>query len=420
MKLFAVLGLMALLFATTGVAAETNLVANGSFEQSLRAGVPDDWACAGNAAVHQVLALDTGRDGKRCAKLECSEFTGDGPDFHVMICQVGKVTVRQGQWYRLTLWAKSAGLKSGSVEVALSNTRRWENAGLEDVFTPGSEWGQFQFLFRASQDLPAEASRLQIWFKGTGTLWLDDVVLTETSEGQQWFPQIATDGVKNFVPNSSFECGTANWGSFTYGLSGWAGNLYRLEGEMDAAVARHGGHSLKIALTPRTLPVFYFDYYDAVRQPVRRVLAANQGWFHVRPGEALTLSAYLRADAEGVAAQLVAIGAPDHLQQKQVMVGKEWQRYEFTFAPRQPYLFIAVGLDLEASKRDAATVWLDAVQLERGDHATAYEPRLPVESFIETEQAGNIFTNAAAGLSFTLRAFNDTDRKRRGVGGSSN
>ncbi|MFO1500990.1 MAG: hypothetical protein U1G07_21805 [Verrucomicrobiota bacterium] len=34
----------------------------------------------------------------------------------------------------------------------------------------------------------------------------------------------ATEGVTEWVPNGSFECGTANWGS-TWGLSGWAGNL---------------------------------------------------------------------------------------------------------------------------------------------------------------------------------------------------
>ena len=411
MKCAAVLVFLALFAAAPVRAEETNLVANGSFEQSQgKAGVPDDWSAAGNRAIQQQLTLDTGRDGKRCAKLTCTEFTGDGPDFHAMICQVGKVSVRQGQWYRLTFWAKAEGIQGGTVDVALTDTRQWENAGLEEVFTPGAQWQQFDFLFRAGEDLPASASRLQFWFKGTGTLWLDDVVLAESAGGQQWFPQISTDGVKNFVPNSSFECGTANWGSFTYGLSGWAGNLYRLEGESDAAVAQHGRHSLRIALTPKTLPVFYFDYYDPVRQPVRRVLAANQGWFRVKPGEKLTLSAFLRADAEGVAAQLAANEAPSHLLRKQVTVGKEWQRHEFTFAPTQPFLFIAIGLDLEASSGTPRRLWLDAVQLERGDHATAYEPRQPVEAFIETGATGNIFTNPAAGLTFTLRAFNNTDR----------
>ena len=231
-------------------------------------------------------------------------------------------------------------------------------------------------------------------------------------DGQQWFPQISTEGVKNFVPNSSFECGTANWGSFTYGLSGWAGNLYRLEGEADGAVAQHGQRSLRIALTPGTLPVFYWDYYDPLRQPVRRALAANRGWFRVKPGEKLTLSAYLRADAEGVAAQLAVIEAPSHLLRKQVTVGKEWERHQFTFTPTQPFLFIAVGLDLEASRREAATLWLDAVQLERGDHAAAYEPRQPVEAFLQSAVARNIFTNPAAGMAFTMQAFNNTEREQ--------
>jgi len=397
--------------AALGRAVETNLVANGSFEQSQpNAGAPDEWSAVGNRAIHQQLTLDTGRDGQRCAKLACTEFSGDAPDSHVMLCQTGKISVRQGQWYRITFWAKAEGIKGGAVEVALTDTRRWENAGLEEVFSPGAQWAECEFRFRARDDLAAVASRLQFWFKGTGTLWLDDVVLAEAAGGQEWFPQIATEGVKNFVPNSSFECGTANWGSFTYGLRGWAGNLYRLEGEADGTVAQHGRHSLKIALTPETLPVFFFDYYDPVRQPVRRVLAANQGWFRVKPGEKLTLSAFLRADADGVAAQLAANEAPSHLQRKQVTVGKEWQRCEFTFTPTQPFLFIAVGLDLEATKRDAATLWLDAVQLERGDHATAYEPRLPVESYLETSVTGNLFTNTASGLTLTVRAFNNTER----------
>jgi hypothetical protein len=38
-----------------------------------------------------------------------------------------------------------------------------------------------------------------------------------------------------------------------------------------------------------------------VTQPVRRVLAANRGWFRVQPGQPLTLAVCLRADAEEVA-----------------------------------------------------------------------------------------------------------------------
>jgi len=355
------------------------------------------------------LIFDAGRDGGHCAKLGCTEFTGDGPDFHARLCQVGKVSVRRGQRSLLAFWARAQGVEGGAVEVALSNTREWDNAGLADVFRAGARWDRFELLFRANSDLPAATSRLQFWFKGTGTLRLDDVELTESAEGQEWFPQIATEGRQNFVPNSSFECGAANWGSSTWGLSGWAGNLYRLEGELDGAVAQHAQHSLRISLNPATLPVFWFDDDEPVRQPVRRVLVANRGWFRVKPGERLTLSAFLRADVEGATAQLAAVEPGNRALRQAVTVGCEWTRQEFSFVPSQPFLFIAVGLDMEGSPREAAILWVDAIQLQRGAHATAYEPHRPVESFLEAAVAGNILTNAAQGATFIVRGFNNAD-----------
>jgi hypothetical protein len=404
-------GWLALSGTFSACAQITNLVVNGSFESDLaRPGAPDAWAAAGNPAIKQRLLLDAGRDGRRCAKLECTEFSGDGPDFHVMICQQGQVQVTDGRWYRLGFRAKAQDIKAGSVEVALTDTRRWQNAGLAEAFCPRPEWQQFELLFRATEDLPAPVSRLQFWFKGTGTLWLDDVELAESAAGQQWYPQLATEACKNLVPNSSFECGGANWGSFTWGLQGWAGNLYRLEAGLDAKLAHHGQQSMRISLGPERLPVFWFDYYEPIRQPVRRVLVANQGWLRVKPGEPLTLSAYLRADAEGAVAQMALVEAPAHTQHRQATIGTSWQRCQFTFTPNQPFVFVALGLDLEASKRDAATLWLDAIQLERGRQATAYEPCQPVESFIETGVEGNVFTNVNQGTAFTVRAFNNADQ----------
>jgi hypothetical protein len=93
-----------LLYITTAVCQE-NLVYNGSFEE-VSGNVPDGWRVAGNDAVKQRLVLDIGRDGKNCAKLECVEFKGDGPDYHVMLCQIGKVSVKKGQWYRILFTQK--------------------------------------------------------------------------------------------------------------------------------------------------------------------------------------------------------------------------------------------------------------------------------------------------------------------------
>ena len=408
---------MALLFflGSACATAPLELVFNGSFAE-LSAGLPAGWETSGAQTVEQKLTSERGREGHSCARLECTAFSGDGPSTHAMLCQVGHVTVRQGRWYRLTFGAKGAGIKAGFVDVALTDMRIWENAGLSEVCAPLADWQRFEMLFQAKANLPATHSRLQFWFRGTGTLWLDEVSLVESDIGQQWYPQISTTGVKNFIPNSSFECGGANWGSITYGLSSWAGNLYRLEGEFDPIAPQHGGHSLKIELNPRSLPVFWFDYYDPVRQPVRRVLAANKGWFRVAPGERLTLSAFLRADAENTAAEFVINECNGWTQKKQVSSGKAWQRHEFTFAPHQPFIFIAIGPDLDASHRDTTTFWLDAIQLERGEHATTYEPRVPVESFMESTAAGNIFMNPANGLQLVVRAFNNADKPAKLTG----
>jgi hypothetical protein len=152
-------------------ADEANLVANGSFEESrVKPGVPDGWSVSGNRSIKQQVTLDTGRDGKRCGKLECSEFTVGGPANHAMICQIGQVRLRQGQWYRLSLWAKAQGIEEGAVEVAISNMAGWENGGLADAFLPHATWEHFEFLFRGRADVPAATSRLQFWFKSTGTL----------------------------------------------------------------------------------------------------------------------------------------------------------------------------------------------------------------------------------------------------------
>ncbi|MBI4605032.1 MAG: carbohydrate binding domain-containing protein [Planctomycetes bacterium] len=178
-----------------------NLVANGSFE-ALRAGStePEAWSAAGNAAVKQELALDAGRDGKRCARLRCTTFAGDAPDSHAMICQVGRVSVSAGKWYRLSFWARGEGIRHRAVDVALSDTRKWENAGLAETFQAGPRWDRVELVFRAVRDLAAADGRLQFWFRSTGSLWLDDVTLAETSATEERLPQVATEGFDNFVP----------------------------------------------------------------------------------------------------------------------------------------------------------------------------------------------------------------------------
>ena len=100
-------------------------------------------------------------------------------------------------------------------------------------------------------------------------------------------------------------------------------------------------------------------------------------------------------------AQLAVNEAPERLQHRQVHVGPDWKRYEFTFTPSEPFLFVAVGLDLEATKRNRGVLWVDAVQLERGVKATEYQPRIPVESYVDSNVSGFV-TDAKEGASLSL------------------
>ena len=395
------------LFCITTAFCQENLVYNGSFEE-VAGNVPVGWRVAGNDAVKQRLMLDVGRDGKRCAKLECVEFNGDGPDYHVMLCQIGKVSVKKGQWYRISFYAKGEGIRGSAVNLGLSNTKVWSNVGLDEAFIVEKDWNKYEFVFQGRSDLPAEASRLQFWFKSEGVLWLDDVELVRVEEGRQWLPQITADGVKNLIPNSSFECGEAGWGSFTYGLSGWAGNLYKLYGKIDNSTAYQGKSSLKIS--SEDFPVFYFDYFEPVSQKVSRVYAANCGWFKVNQNDDLTLSAYMRAIDDGTKGELIINEANGRRQSKRVTINRDWERFEFSFKPSDKFFYIAVGLD--ATGKDSAIVWIDAVQLEYGNKSTAYQPRKEVESFVLTLSPNNISKNPENGIDAKIVVFNNSDKEQ--------
>jgi len=217
-----------------------------------------------------------------------------------------------------------------------------------------------------------------------GTLWLDDVELVETTRARNGFPK-SPRWPENFVPNSSFECGRANWGSFTYGLSGWLGTSIAwkvswTEPSPNTAVKAedraHAGNAAGVLVRllrtrPSTGP-------PSARGKPRLV--------RVKSGEALTLSAFLRADADGPSPTGGQPGA-DTVAPQSVTVGTQWRRYEFTFTPTEPFLFIAVG-SIWSFAALLGHVVGDAIQLERGERASTYEPRQPFESFLEASVPG--------------------------------
>ena len=230
---------------------------------------------------------------------------------------------------------------------------------------------------------PSDTSRLVIPGLKAGEIYLRN-------------PRIPTIASKNMLPNASFELGTDGWSSAGK-ETGWGGDLWSLFGVIDTTVFYEGKRSLRIDLGPGKTESTYFDVWPMARKAQTAPLAANRGWIEVVPGQKYVLSAYMRANRVGIPAVLrvyqsadLAIQVKINSQEKGVTLTDTWARYYSIISASDKQLFIAVGPDL-ANENDSATVWIDAVQLEKAVIPTDFQLRSPFEIGLSTGKFGNIF-----------------------------
>lgn len=380
-------------------AGGTNLLRNPGFDADADDdGIPDEWRAAGDSkSVTQNLSFDKGRDGGRCARLSCTQFKAESPASHAMLCQMG-VPVRRGTNYRVTLWERGEGILSEIISVGLSDTSSWESCRLDGSFVPTRDWQQYEFLFRATRECSSE-SRFQIWFSSVGTLWVDDVEFGEASADARRPGQIiSADTRTNLVPNASFECASAMWGSAEWDRTAhWGGGMNCLFGTIDKQNAVHGQCSLRIELTPETQPVSFFDYFDLYRTPIYAPLSASIGFIEVEPGRPYTLSAYMKAEESNTPARLALRQFEGRSFDKGARVSRSWERFVMTFKPSSRWCYVLAGPDLRKSDENpnpppSATLWVDGIQLEKGEKPSAFVPRETAEVGIETDKPGNVFS----------------------------
>ncbi len=391
--------------APTQAAEAVNLVVNGDFAKVAADGRPEHWQAAGDSGVVQRLEAARDADGRPYARLVCAEFKQSGPSSHAMLAQVGAVRLVGGRMYEFSCRARAEGIGGRSVSVAISDMKDWSNAGLEGSLRVGRAWRTHRRVFHATRDV-GPTSRLQIWFGETGTLSLADVRIVEWRPEAVVFTNVVpAAGGKNLVPNGSFEVGAGGWSSLGQG-AGW-GDLDRLHGRIERSGGTQGQAFLRIPLGGRATPVLYFDYYEPVVRRELRPLAANLGWIEVEKGAAYTLSCDLRAGRDGVRAMLgLRTADPSGSEQtltQTVRLGTAWKRYAVTFKPARRYAFVLVGPDLE--EEEDVQVDVDAVQLEKGERATDFEPRAAVEFAFEPSEAAGIF-EAGRSASLIVRACN--------------
>jgi hypothetical protein len=208
-------------------------------------------------------------------------------------------------------------------------------------------------------------------------------------------PRFEPTGSKNLTRNSSFECGSDLWSSLGE-QTGWGGELSGLHGVIESGGAWHGGACLRIDMGPGVTPVTCFDVWPPDRDVQHAPMAASIGWIAVTPGQPVTLSAYLRSSVAGTKARFLLRFAGNALEPIQkvshdVVLSDEWARFTFTQSALDEDMCIAVGPDLTAMPDETVSCWIDAVQLELGSQATAYEPFEPVEIGFQTGCYGNVY-----------------------------
>jgi hypothetical protein len=386
-------------------ALEVNLVANGDFSAATD-GQPREWATSGSPAhVSQTLRVEHDDSGKPFARLVCTRCEGQGGDTHAMLAQNGMVALKRNQLYRFSCRLRATGLKSRTVGVAIQETQGWLPTGLFTEFTLSPAWQPYETLFRATRDV-GPTGRLQIWFAEPGTLDVADVAIVEvTAERIVPTDTIAATEANNLVPNGSFELGGTGWSSMGAGI-GW-GDFDHLHGTIHDDGGTHGDKFLRIALGDDRTPVLYFDYFEPQVKRERRVLAATVGWIHVEKGAAYTIGCDLRASADHVRAVLgvrtedPADGSRNDCSQT-VELTTAWRRYSHTFRPEHEWLFVFAGPDLVEEGR--VHVDIDAVQLEKAERATSFEPRSEVEFAIEPKEPAGIFVEGeSAALALRVR-----------------
>lgn len=277
-------------------------------------------------------------------------------------------------------WVGSLDLSSAeavSLEVRAHNAGLAQNLGIYfgsgDGWYPRFWWGglpdawtrrTFHFDEFGVEGEPAgwgniSRFRFSLWGNGPG-----HVVFR-----MRGFRAIAGDPHRNFLRNGSFEVPGPlpyAWSNGHWGLGHlpWAADtdLWRRHFSLDSTVARHGQASLRLLNPP--------DYPKLNAVSACFVLPAARA-------EAYTLSAWLRADRDGLPVTVTCGG-----REVSAAVGEEWRRVVLQQIPAGDNQTVTV------TPQGEGTLWIDAVQVQRaGADTEEYHPHTDEEGLIAREAA---------------------------------
>jgi len=388
-------------------------IANGGFDEDADGdGLADHWTASRGEGLS--VSRDRGAGQGHAQRIGCAV-----PNRVGILAQSDTLSLKGAHWYRLEFAVKGEGSVPPEGTVSLVDTAAGWQRWLCQSFATRPQWRHVAAVFRARRTA-AEGLLLhfEAYFPDVGSVWFDDVKLTETEPPHiehEYTWALPDTKAKNLLPNSSFECGASGWGSIDFHSGfppGWPGNLVRLLGEVDATTSARHRSSLRIGWRRDSAPVLYFDCFPLTRRLVLSPLLANQGWIAVQPGADYTFSAHVKAAPAGLPCVMVAYQAFADPLERRFTAAQDWARVTFTFRPTAGQVFVAIGPDLTGSDLEEAALWVDALQLERGPSATAYEARAEAEVGIEWPEHGHLFASPRGAQAF-ITAFNPSSETRQ-------
>jgi hypothetical protein len=160
-----------------GASRGPSVVRNGDFSADANgSGLADEWEFSptpkGATCVREALP---GPEGGWAQLITVPPVVAGAKAPDVMIAQ-HEMPIRGGQWYRLSLRTRAEGLTSKEITWTVQNTANWQALFEYQNFAPKAEW-QTNTVVLQAKDTAAKGTKFQIWFTGTGKLWLADVRL---------------------------------------------------------------------------------------------------------------------------------------------------------------------------------------------------------------------------------------------------
>lgn len=276
-------------------------------------------------------------------------------------CQfVQSVTLKKGHVYQVRVWLR--GTSGAGISVSLRQGGTPYTTYAETRASVSPEWQEFRAAGLVGDDT---TGLLMLRTEQPTTFWADDAQLVDVTQAAS----TAAPKAGNLLTGGSFEAGLSfGWSTRFQGPMRHAFGDPRPK--IDPNDAAQGKQSLRCDIPEG-------DSVE-IRSPV---FTFNFGRVH-------TASVWLKASEPNVPVQIELQGTDI---QKNVTVGKDWQR--FAVSGTMPFKdYARLRLQCAAPEGGAGrTLWVDGAQVEERDAASpAYVPAMPVELTLRLDNPGHV------------------------------